>query len=46
MYQGAYIDGFVQGVHATLTIDTRVCDVIVSHWLFESMSEYLRPKLL
>ena len=31
VYQGAYIDGFIQGVDATLRVDTRACDMIVSH---------------
>ena len=31
--QGTYVDGFIQGVDATLTVDTRACDTIVSHCL-------------
>ena len=29
----------MQGVAANLTIDTGACEIIVSHWLFERMSE-------
>ena len=46
MYQGAYIDGFIQGVDATLTIDTGACDTIVSCGLFEKISNDCRPQLL
>ena len=46
MYQGAYIDGFIQGIDATLTIDTGACDTIVSCRLFEKISEDHRPQLL
>ena len=31
VYRGIYIDGFVQGVDATLTVDTGACNTIVSH---------------
>ena len=30
VYRGIYIDGFVQGVDATLTVDTGACNTIVS----------------
>ena len=39
VYQRVYIDGFVQGIDASLTIDTGACGMIVSHWLFDRMSE-------
>ena len=32
VYWGVYIDGFVQGIDATLTIETGACDMIMSHW--------------
>ena len=46
VYRGIYIDGFVQGVDATLTVDTGVCNTIVSHSLFEKFSLDHRPQLL
>ena len=46
MYRGNYIDGFVQGVDATLTVDTGACNTIVSHSLFEKISVDHRPQLL
>ena len=42
----AYIDGFMQVVDATLTVDTRASDIIVSHQLFERISEDQRPWLI
>ena len=46
VYRGIYIDGFVQGVDATLTVDTGACNTIVSHSLFEKFSVDCRPQLL
>ena len=46
VYRGIYIDGFVQGVDATLTVDTGACNTIVSHSLFEKVSVDHRPQLL
>ena len=46
MYRGIYIDGFVQGVDATLTVDTGACNTIVSCSLFEKFSVDRRPQLL
>ena len=46
MYQGAYIDGFIQGDDGTLNIDTGAYDTIVYHRLFEKISDDHRPKLL
>ena len=46
MYQGAYIDGFIQGVDTTLTDDTQASDTIVSHQLFEKSNDDHRPQLL
>ena len=42
----AYIDSFIQRVDETLTVDTRACDVIVFHQLFEKISDDHRPQLL
>ena len=39
MYHGACVDGFVQGVDATLTIDAGVVNSIVSHILFREISQ-------
>ena len=39
IYQGAYIDGFIQEVDSTPTKDIGVCDMIVSHQLFEKVSD-------
>ena len=36
---GAYVDGFVQGVDATLTIDMGAVNSIISHRLFRKISE-------
>ena len=46
VYRGIYIDGFVQGVDATLTVDTGAGNRIVSHSLFEKFSVDHRPQLL
>ena len=46
MYQGAYIASFIQGVDATLTVDTGACDTIESLRLSEKISEDHRPQLL
>ena len=46
VHRGIYIDGFVQGVDATLTVDTGACNTIVSHGLFEKFSVDRRPQLL
>ena len=46
VYRGIYIDGFVQGVDATLTVDTGACNTIVSLSLFEKISVDHRPQLL
>ena len=45
-YQGAYIYGFIQGVDATLTVDNRACDMIVSQQLFEKISDDCRSNCL
>ena len=39
VYRGAYIEGFVQEVDATLTVDTGACDTMVSHRLLEKISD-------
>ena len=39
MYCGAYVDGFFQGVDATLTIDMGAVNSIVSHRLFRKISK-------
>ena len=46
MYQGVYIGGFIQGVDATLMVDIGTCDTIVSHQLFEKLSDHHRPQLV
>ena len=45
VYCGAYVDGFVQGVDATLTVDTGAVNSIVSHRLFKKISKGHCPKL-
>ena len=45
VYHGAYVDGFVQGVDATLTVDTGAVNSIVSHRLFKKISRDHCPKL-
>ena len=45
VYHGAYVDGFVQGVDATLTVDTGAVNSIVSHRLFKKISKGHCPKL-
>ena len=45
VYHRAYVDGFVQGVDATLTIDTGAVNSIVSHRLFRKISEDHCPQL-
>ena len=45
VYHGAYVDGFVQGVDATLTVDTGAVNSIVSHRLFEKISKGHCPEL-
>ena len=46
VYRGIYINGFVQGVDATLIVDTGAGNTIVSHSLFEKFSVDRRPQLL
>ena len=45
VYHGAYVGGFVQGVGATLTVDTEAVNSIVSHSLFKKISRDHCPKL-
>ena len=45
VYHGAYVDRFVQGVDATLTIDMGTVYSIVSHRLFRKISEDHCPQL-
>ena len=45
VYCGVYVDGFVQGVDATLTVDTGAVNSIVSHRLFQKISRHHYPKL-
>ena len=45
LYHGAYVDGFVQGVDATLTIDMGAVNSIVSHRLFRKISKDHCPQL-
>ena len=45
VYHRAYVDGFVQGVDATLTVDTGVVNSIVSHRLFHKISRDYCPEL-
>ena len=45
VYCGVYVDGFVQGVDATLTVDTGAVNSIVSHRLFKKISRDHCPKL-
>ena len=45
VYHRAYVDGFVQGVDATLTVDTGAVHSIVSHRLFKKISKGHCPKL-
>ena len=46
VYRGIYIDGFVQEVDTTLSVDTWACNTIVSCSLFEKISVDCRPQLL
>ena len=43
MYHRTYVDGFVQGVDATLTIDMGTVSSIVSHRLFREISKEDHP---
>ena len=45
VYHGSYVDGFVQGVDATLTADTGAVNSIVSHRLFMKISKDHCPEL-
>ena len=43
VYCSAYVDGFVQGVDATLTVDTGAVNSIVSHRLFKKIRKATAP---
>ena len=45
VYCGAYVDGSVQGVDATLTVDTGAVNSIVTHRLFKKFSRNHCPEL-
>ena len=45
VYCGAYVDGFVKGVDANITIDMGAVNSIVLHRLFRKISEDHHPKL-
>ena len=45
VYREAYVDVFVQGVDATLTVDTGAVNSIVSHKLFKKISKGHCPEL-
>ena len=45
VYHRVYVDGFVQGVGATLRVDTGAVNTIVSHRLFKKISRDHCPKL-
>ena len=45
VYQRIYVDGFVQGVDATLTIDTGTLNSTVLQRLFRKISEDHHPQL-
>ena len=45
VYHGAYVNRFIQGVNATLTIDMGAANSTVSHRLFRKISEHHHPQL-